>query len=149
MLFCFAVAPSSPPLNVTAVYTSSTSVKVLFADIPTDESNGIVRGFRIKICKLHDCEATTQIITVRLDSSRKRRATELSYDLHNKEIVGLEKFTEYKIQVLGYTVKEGNFSAPFIVRTAEDGKKTKKQTPTIIIIIIIIIKSQLQSQSQS
>ena len=118
-----STAPSSPPRNITADYTSSTSVKVSFDDIPSDYRNGVVRGFRIRICKLIDCKATEQIITVKLDSCRKRRATELSYNVHDQEIKNLQKYTWDKIQVLGYTVKDGNFSAPIFVRTAEDGKK--------------------------
>ena len=66
------------------------------------------------------------IITVPLDgitrgTTRRKRST-LTYDLHSQEIRGLEEYTEYVVQVLGYTIKDGNYSAPFIVRTGEGGK---------------------------
>ena len=66
--------------------------------------------------------STAKIITVTLDNytSRKRRAA-VMYDLHSQEIRGLEEYTDYIIQILGYTVKDGQYSPPFTVRTAEAG----------------------------
>ena len=66
--------------------------------------------------------STAKIITVTLDNytSRKRRAA-VTYDLYSQEIRGLEEYTDYIIQILGYTVKDGQYSPPFTVRTAEAG----------------------------
>ena len=66
--------------------------------------------------------STAKIITVTLDNytSRKRRAA-VMYDLYSQEIRGLEEYTDYIIQILGYTVKDGQYSPPFTVRTAEAG----------------------------
>ena len=35
--------------------------------------------------------------------------------------MGLDKYTDYVIQILGYTIADGVYSEPLIVRTAEDG----------------------------
>lgn len=86
--------------------------------------NGIIRGFRIRYYEYEKGPSTAQTVTVMIPHSehqRKRRMVEVTYDFHSQEITGLEVYTDYVIQILGYTNQDGIYSNPLRVRTGEDG----------------------------
>ena len=94
----FALVPSLSPMNLTVFNTSSTSIQVHWAPIPTDHVNGILRGYHVIFKKLTQPVANVTIVTV-------DNAT-LSVDLIN-----LTKFRAYAINVSGFTViGDGNAS---------------------------------------
>lgn len=45
--FVFTVSDQGPA-NVTAVALSSTSIKVMWAEVPAIHQNGIIRGYKVK-----------------------------------------------------------------------------------------------------
>ena len=117
-------APSAAPVNITVFNTSANSIRIEWSNIKRIDENGIVRGFRIKYYALLEGPNTSKIITVPLESyTRKKRA--VTYNLHSREIMGLDEYTEYVVQILGYTIEDGEYSSPFKVRTAEAGKWSK------------------------
>jgi len=110
ILLCLTV-PSKPPPKVTAHNTSSTSILVQWKPIPDQFIHGILKGY---IINYH----------VAAKSSFNNWKNVTSEGLSTlKEIEGLEKYTEYVVQVSGYTVKgEGRVSKAANVWTDEDGK---------------------------
>ena len=119
-----SVAPSEAPQSIKVFNSSSTSIKIVWSDIVKQHQNGIIRGFRIRYYERDEGPSTARILTVDLPgrNTRERRAVEVKYDFHSQEIQGLNKFTEYVVQILGYTTRDGNYSDPIYVRTGEDGK---------------------------
>ncbi|GFR74893.1 down syndrome cell adhesion molecule [Elysia marginata] len=100
--------PSQPPEGVQATPLSSDSVKVAWSPPPLFTLHGILQGYKILYKP------------VRLDEDESDANFQTSPHL---EIVlfGLEKFTNYSVQVLAYTRKgEGVRSAPVYVTTQED-----------------------------
>ena len=107
-------------MNVAAQNVSSTGINVTWQPIEEKLQYGIILGYRIRYKK--EVSAATQ--------RRKRRST----DLLEAEVLGgnnltwtlegLEKFTNYCIQVLGFNSKgDGNKSDSICVMTDEDGKR--------------------------
>jgi len=108
-------APRGPPLNITAQNTSSTSLYATWKPIAENLRFGIILGYRINFIK--QTEAAFR---------RKRRSivspvsvlveNELSWTLE-----GLEKFTNYCIQIAGFNSKGGgNLSDWVCALTDED-----------------------------
>ena len=108
-------------MNVTARNVSSTSINVTWQPIEEKLQYGIILGYRIRYKKESSSASS---------SRRKRR----SIQLRETEVLGgnnltwtlegLEKFTNYCIQVLGFNSKgDGNTSDSVCVMTDEDGKR--------------------------
>ncbi|XP_059143240.1 cell adhesion molecule DSCAM-like [Physella acuta] len=107
-VFTLEDVPSQPPEGVQATPLSSESIKVAWSPPPLFTLHGILQGYKILYKP------------VRLDEDESDANFQTSSQL---EIVlfGLEKFTNYSIQVLAYTRKgEGVRSTPVYVRTRED-----------------------------
>ncbi|GFO29921.1 Down syndrome cell adhesion molecule [Plakobranchus ocellatus] len=107
-VFTLEDVPSQPPEGVQATPLSSDSVKVAWSPPPLFTLHGILQGYKILYKP------------VRLDEDESDANFQTSSQL---EIVlfGLEKFTNYSLQVLAYTRKgEGVRSEPVFVRTRED-----------------------------
>ena len=104
----YFVVPSAPPENVTSWNTSSTSLMVAWAPVPTLLVHGLVRGYIVSYCK-----ATGQ---------RWCYTNTTTTDLH-VQLNNLEKFTLYFVRVLAFNQKgRGPSSNNLTVSTAEDGK---------------------------
>lgn len=108
-------------MNITVFNTSANSIRIEWSNIQKINENGIIRGFRIKYYELLKGPNSAKIITVSLDSYTRSRRAAVTYDLHSQEIIGLEEYTDYVVQILGYTIADGQYSPPFNVRTAEAG----------------------------
>ncbi|KAK3760237.1 hypothetical protein RRG08_052186 [Elysia crispata] len=107
-VFTLEDVPSQPPEGVQATPLSSDSVKVAWSPPPLFTLHGILQGYKILYKP------------VRLDEDESDANFQTSPHL---EIVlfGLEKFTNYSVQVLAYTRKgEGVRSEPVYVTTRED-----------------------------
>ncbi|XP_031573985.1 uncharacterized protein LOC116307805 [Actinia tenebrosa] len=116
-------APSQPPPNITAQNASSTSVQINWFDIPRFEQNGVIRWYYIKIFEralVNTSSNYTTILKYRPSNLARRRRREIAIDEHSQTITGLKKFTEYGVQLYGYTIKEGPLSPVVYVKTAED-----------------------------
>lgn len=92
-----------------AYNTSSQSVNVTWHRVPTGFVHGILRGYRIFYSRTRDVGANERQATV---SANKQH-------LH---LIGLDKFTNYTIQVAAFTrIGDGVKSPALIVSTDEDG----------------------------
>ena len=114
------LAPRGPPLNVAAQNVSSTGINVTWQPIEEKLQYGIILGYRIRYKK--EASAATPL-------RRKRRSIDpleaevLGGNNLTWTLEGLEKFTNYCIQVLGFNSKgDGNTSDSICVMTDEDGK---------------------------
>ncbi|XP_048579577.1 uncharacterized protein LOC5515780 isoform X2 [Nematostella vectensis] len=109
-------APSAPPQNLSGVPESSTAISITFGDIPERDQNGEVVYYLVCFYERALGNSTIQCLVV--ENTRSRR--EASFDQHSKTITGLKPYTEYVVQVLGHTIKDGVYSDPITVTTAED-----------------------------
>lgn len=107
-LFTF-LAPSAPPVNVTAYNLSSTSVMVTWFPVPDDMLNGILQSYRVVYRKASSVNSAQLEMEV--------ANTSLSVIISS-----LKKFTVYSVWVKAVTVAEGPSSAVVNVSTDEDGK---------------------------
>ena len=88
--------------------TSSTSILLLWDEVPVVEQNGIITGYAI----------TYQSQTENHNDSVPAGANDLE-----KNITGLREFVDYNITVSASTVRGAGPSSPVIVvRTDEDSK---------------------------
>nr|KAF6507495.1 protein tyrosine phosphatase receptor type F [Rousettus aegyptiacus] len=101
--------PSAPPQKVTCVSTGSTTVRVSWVPPPADSRNGIITQYSVAY------EA--------VDGEDRRRhvVNGISREHSSWDLVGLEKWTEYRVWVRAHTdVGPGPDSSPVLVRTNED-----------------------------
>ena len=108
-------------MNVTAQNVSSTGINVTWQPIEENVQYGIILGYRIRYKKEASAAAS---------SRRKRRSIEIPETelLGGNNLTwileGLEKFTNYCVQVWGFNRKgDGNTSDSICVMTDEDGKR--------------------------
>lgn len=102
--------PRAPPSDVIASNTSSTSLQVNWGEVPFPDQLGIIRGYRVLMWRTNQSSDILKNVTVLVPSRT------ISFS-------GLEKYTNYTIQVLALTVKgAGNKSEPIVVITDEDSK---------------------------
>ena len=79
-----------------------------WGEVPFADQLGIIRGYRVLLWRTNQSEQILQNVTV---ASR------------NVSFMGLEKYTNYSIQVSAFTIKgEGTQSEPIVVITDEDGE---------------------------
>ncbi|XP_022808474.1 uncharacterized protein LOC111345455 [Stylophora pistillata] len=101
-------APSRPPSNFYVTATSSTTVTASWQLPPVDSRNGIIKGFKV-FYKRKDSAGSGIILTINGEST------------FNKNVTGLNKYTEYEFQVLAFTsVGDGPNSSVVVKRTGED-----------------------------
>ena len=101
-----SAVPGEAPLGVMGYNTSSTSINVTWSPPPPNVIFGILRRFEIRY----------------FISSQPHLKTNLTDTATAVEIRGLEKFTNYSIEVSAVTIGNGPFSTPIYVVTDEDGK---------------------------
>lgn len=120
-LFVAFKAPIHSPTNITAFNKSSTSLQVTWVTIPTKQGIGKVTGYIIVFFAIKDGNSTAQNVSV------------TSGNLNETTLVGLQKFSNYSIQILGFTDvdKLGPLSDPVHAMTGQDGKSSEEDTGII------------------
>ncbi|XP_069786249.1 protein sidekick-2 isoform X2 [Narcine bancroftii] len=101
--------PSSGPTNVTSVALNSNSILVKWNEIPQQNRNGLVLGYKV-LYKEKDLEAPMKFKTIEGNTT------------HAVHLVDLGKYVLYEIQVLAFTrIGDGMPSFPPILeRTLDD-----------------------------
>ncbi|XP_053431882.1 receptor-type tyrosine-protein phosphatase F isoform X14 [Nycticebus coucang] len=101
--------PSAPPQKVTCVSAGSTVVRVSWVPPPADSRNGVITQYSVAY------EAVD-------GEDRGRHVVDgISREHSSWDLVGLEKWTEYRVWVRAHTdVGPGPESSPVLVRTDED-----------------------------
>ncbi|XP_058536032.1 receptor-type tyrosine-protein phosphatase F isoform X4 [Ochotona princeps] len=101
--------PSAPPQKVACVSTGSTTVRVSWVPPPADSRNGMITQYSVAY------EAVD-------GEDRGRHVVDgISHEHSSWDLVGLEKWTEYRVWVRAHTdVGPGPESSPVLVRTDED-----------------------------
>ncbi|XP_062047103.1 receptor-type tyrosine-protein phosphatase F isoform X3 [Lepus europaeus] len=101
--------PSAPPQKVTCVSAGSTTVRVSWVPPPADSRNGIITQYSVAY------EAVD-------GEDRRRHVVDgIGHERSSWDLVGLEKWTEYRVWVRAHTdVGPGPESSPVLVRTDED-----------------------------
>ncbi|XP_054347452.1 receptor-type tyrosine-protein phosphatase F isoform X11 [Pongo pygmaeus] len=101
--------PSAPPQKVMCVSMGSTTVRVSWVPPPADSRNGIITQYSVAY------EAVD-------GEDRGRHVVDgISREHSSWDLVGLEKWTEYRVWVRAHTdVGPGPESSPVLVRTDED-----------------------------
>lgn len=102
--------PSSGPLNVLANATSSTTIIVQWGNVPVEDRNGQIEGF--KVCYSLVSRLSHPVLFKDISSNSTFTTT----------LTKLRKFSQYNIQVLAYTrLGDGALSNPVVrVQTFED-----------------------------
>ncbi|XP_055986835.1 receptor-type tyrosine-protein phosphatase F isoform X9 [Sorex fumeus] len=101
--------PSAPPQKVTCVSVGSTTIRVSWVPPPDDSRNGVITQYSVAYEAVDGEDRERHVVG---DISREHS----SWDL-----VGLEKWTEYRVWVWAHTdVGPGPESSPVLVRTDED-----------------------------
>ena len=100
-----AAGPAAAPANVISEVISSTSIYVMWEEIPPIDRNGIITEYEVLYVPLHE------------DLSNGSNNTT---DLY-LTIMGLEEFVYYNISVRAYTsVGPGPYSVPITNQTLQD-----------------------------
>lgn len=101
-------APSAPPLNVSSLTLSSTTVHVSWDEVPAVERNGIITEYQVECAQ----------ITYAEDMSQRMNTSELSITLQS-----LHEYTTYTIHVQAFTsVGSGPYSNETVATTLEDSR---------------------------
>lgn len=106
--------PGSPPSNITVYLISSTSIEVVWSEVPPIDQNGIIIRYEIT-CEA--MEAPGRDINL-------ETLTLLQYTPNNNTYFSpLESFTTYSIAVRAFTVVgAGPYSLPKLITTPEEGE---------------------------
>uniref|UniRef100_A0A2I3HQ02 DS cell adhesion molecule n=1 Tax=Nomascus leucogenys TaxID=61853 RepID=A0A2I3HQ02_NOMLE len=100
--------PSYPPENVQAIATSPESISISWSTLSKEALNGILQGFRV-------------IYWANLMDGELGEIKNITTTQPSLELDGLEKYTNYSIQVLAFTrAGDGVRSEQFFTRTKED-----------------------------
>ena len=103
--------PSQAPSNFSLTAKTSTSIEASWQLPPPDSRNGNITGFKLFYKKKGSSGSSVQITI----NNRSTLA---------KVVTGLDKYTEYELEVLAFTsVGDGPKSSVMSERTKEDGKK--------------------------
>lgn len=116
LLFTQTTEPSSPPANVEAFPTSSSSIQVVWDEIPAIHRNGIIIHYEIEYSQSGDIENNTKLV------GGDEQVLNLSM---------LEDFETYRIRVRAYTsVGPGPYSHAIEVAEEQQRMKILMLTPT-------------------
>ena len=100
--------PSAAPMNVSGHNTSSTSIFIIWNDIPAAEQNGIITSYNITYHSL---------------TENHSNSTTVDFPDRQVTLTGLKNFVNYSITVSASTkIGPGPASKPVIVSTGEDSK---------------------------
>ncbi|KAI3373552.1 hypothetical protein L3Q82_022149, partial [Scortum barcoo] len=107
--------PSEPPQNVRAISVTSDEAVITWAEPPRLTLHGVLKGYRVVFWSLFPDGEWGEMLNI----TTTREQVELR---------GLEKFTNYSVQVLAYTqAGDGVRSNVLYIQTREDRKYTHKQ----------------------
>ena len=110
---CSIAVPSSPPSAFSLTAKTSTSITVSWQLPPPCARNGDVTGFKL-FYKKKDFVGSATMVAINNGGTL------------TKDVTGLEKYTEYKFQVLAFTsVGDGTNSSAKVKRTLQDGKRSE------------------------
>ena len=102
------IEPAVAPPNVRGRNTSSTSILVLWDEVPVVDQNGIITGYTIN----YQSQTENDNGSVPADANKR-----------HKELTGLKEYVDYNITVFASTAKgAGPSSSVLVVRTDEDSK---------------------------
>ena len=109
ILLLIVTEPASPPRNVTVVNITSTSILLIWEEVPAIDQNGVITQYEVEYNQsTFDSVPTTQNIIVNSTMT---------------VLTGLEEYVDYSIQVRAYTsVGSGPYSDVVMERTEENGK---------------------------
>ena len=110
-IICFE-APTKPPANVTAVSTSSTSIRVTWKEVPTEDQNGVVQYYHV----LYDAP----------ERNVKNQLVKVPNSSLQVQLVDLLKYVKYEIRVRAVTIENGTVSDVVKARTLEDSKNSPR-----------------------
>ena len=106
--FFFRSEPGAPPTNVTGHNTSSTTILVEWDEVPIERQHGEIISYTVIYWRTKDARK----------GQEEKHVQELEATLQ-----GLEKYTDYNIEVLASTIKgRGPSSHLITVRTDQDSK---------------------------
>ena len=106
-------APSSAPENVQGYNTSSSSIRVTWANVAAVHQNGIIVSYRVSYQAVGGSFR---------DGGKKDK--QVAGASNQADLTGLEANVDYNITVLASTsAGEGPSSSYIVVKTAEAGKK--------------------------
>ena len=112
--FVLLSEPSGPPQQVTLSDVTSTSVRITWGPVPTDDQNGIIRGYKVNYRALPNGHILTEFLNI---------SSEEQNESGTKILKALDEFTNYSIIVLAFTiVGDGPPSDAKFVQTLEAGK---------------------------
>ena len=112
ILLASFTAPSSPPSGVNATVESSTSIQVIWSEVPSIDRNGIITQYEVMYDPL---ETFGGQLTTRINITDDSTFEVL--------LENLQQYFQYNITVRAYTqVGEGPFSPTITIRTREAGK---------------------------
>ena len=100
--------PGAAPENVTGQNSSSTSILVMWNEVPADQQNGIITGYTI---------------TYHSQTENDNGSVQVNGSVRQTELTNLTEYVNYNITVFASTVKgDGPPSDPIVVRTDQDSK---------------------------
>ena len=100
--------PDGAPQNVRGQNSSSTSILVMWDEVPTDRQNGIITGYTI----IYQSQTENDNGNVQANGSVRQR-----------ELTNLKEYVNYNITVFVSTaIGDGPSSDPIVVRTDQDSK---------------------------
>jgi len=96
------------PQNVRGQNSSSTTILVMWDEVPADQQNGIITGYTI---------------TYQSQTENDNGSVQVNGSVHQMEITSLKEYVNYNITVFASTIKgDGPASDPIVVRTDQDSK---------------------------
>ncbi|XP_051719384.1 cell adhesion molecule DSCAML1 isoform X1 [Ctenopharyngodon idella] len=113
--------PSQPPQNVRAITVTSDEAVITWSEPPRMTLNGVLKGYRVVFWSLYPdgggcCGGQTLGLNQKWGEMQNITTTR-----EQVELKGLEKFTNYSIQVLAYTqAGDGVRSNVLYIQTRED-----------------------------
>ena len=117
-MFVLSTAPDQPPQNITAVSPTSTSLTLQWKAVHEFHVNGNLRGYRVFCYKASNTTAKEYDLNT---AGKRRGRREIQTSLVTFELTDLQKFTNYTIKILAYTVADG-VPGMINITTAEDGR---------------------------
>lgn len=107
--YSLSSGPAIPPPNVTVEVNSSTSVYVVWEEIPEIDRNGIILSYQVRYQSIREGSSSESVTT-----------NDVEVDISD-----LEEYTNYSISVRARTrAGFGGFSDPVMIQTFEDRKLT-------------------------
>ena len=108
--------PSGAPEQVTLSDVTSTSIKVTWAPVKSEDRNGIIKGYKVIYRALPNGNNVTKFSNISMEHQDKAGEQTLKLE-------GLNEFTNYSIRVLAFTaVGDGPLSVAQFKQTLEAGK---------------------------